>query len=217
MGVGVIIPVKRLRDGKKRLSVVLSKSERSRLVKAMFFDVLKAIRKANCVDEILVVTPDNELIELVKITGISYLKENRNDGVNAAVLKGNKFFMQNNINTTLVIPADIPLIDKVCVEEIVSLSKKYQIVITPSLNGDGTNILVRNPPNILETFYDKDSFHQHLSKIKENKLQFTVFRKFSLMLDIDSPEDLFQLKDRKNNLKTYAVMKNFDIMSNINI
>ena len=37
------------------------------------------------------------------------------------------------------------------------------------------------------------------------------------MLDIDSPEDLFQLKDRKNNLKTYAVMKNFDIMSNINI
>ena len=170
MGVGVIIPVKRLRDGKKRLSVVLSKSERSRLVKAMFFDVLKAIRKANCVDEILVVTPDNELIELVKITGISYLKENRNDGVNAAVLKGNKYFMQKNINTTLVIPADIPLIDKVCVEEIVSLSKKYQIVITPSLNGDGTNILVRNPPNILETFYDKDSFHQHLSKIKENKL-----------------------------------------------
>ena len=41
MTVGVIIPVKRLRDSKKRLSSVLSKSERSKLVKAMFFDVLK--------------------------------------------------------------------------------------------------------------------------------------------------------------------------------
>lgn len=217
MTVGVIIPVKRLRDSKKRLSSVLSKSERSKLVKAMFFDVLKAIKNANCIDEILVVTPDNELIELAKIAGISYLKENRNNGVNAAVFKGNKYFMQKNINTTLVIPADIPLIDKVCVEEIVNLSKKYQIVITPSLKGDGTNILARNPPNILETFYDEDSFHQHLVKIKENKLQFTVFRKFSLMLDIDSPEDLFQLKDKKKNLKTHAMIENFDIISNINI
>ena len=52
MTVGVIIPVKRLRDSKKRLSLVLSKSERSRLVKAMFFDVLKAIKNANCIDEI---------------------------------------------------------------------------------------------------------------------------------------------------------------------
>ena len=217
MTVGVIIPVKRLRDSKKRLSSVLSKSERSKLVKAMFFDVLKAIKNANCIDEILVVTPDNELIELAKIAGISYLKENRNNGVNAAVFKGNKYFMQKNINTTLVIPADIPLIDKVCIEEIVNLSKKYQIVITPSLKGDGTNILARNPPNILETFYDEDSFHQHLVKIKENKLQFTVFRKFSLMLDIDSPEDLVQLKDKKNNLKTHAIIENFDIISNIKI
>ena len=97
------------------------------------------------------------------------------------------------------------------------MPKKYQIVITPSLKGDGTNILARNPPNILETFYDEDSFHQHLVKIKENKLQFTVFRKFSLMLDIDSPEDLFQLKDKKKNLKTHAMIENFDIISNINI
>jgi len=217
MTIGVIIPVKKLKDSKKRLSLVLSKSERTKLVKAMFCDVLKAIIDANCIDEILVVTPDDELIELAKTMGISYIKENNNDGVNSAVFKGNEYFMQKNINTTLVIPADIPLIDKVSIDELVSLSKKYQVVITPSLKGDGTNVLVRNPPNILETYYDKDSFHRHLAKMEENKLQFTVLKKFSLMLDIDSPEDLFQLKNRKNNLKTHSVIENFDIVSNINV
>lgn len=215
MTIGIIIPVKKLKDSKKRLSLVLSRAERTILVKAMFCDVVKAIRNTNCVDEILLVTPDDELIEFAKSTGISYVKENSNDGVNSAVLKGNKYFIQKNINTTIVIPADIPLIDKVCINELVNLSKKYQVVITPSLKGDGTNILVRNPPNILETFYDKDSFHQHLAKIEENKLQFTIFRKFSLMLDIDSVEDLFQLQNQKNNLETYSVIKNFDIVSNI--
>ena len=37
------------------------------------------------------------------------------------------------------------------------------------------------------------------------------------MLDIDTPEDLFQLKDKKKNLKTHAIIENFDIISNINM
>ena len=67
---------------------------------------------------------------------------------------------------------------------------KNQVIITPSRREDGTNLLFRNPPGIIQTSYDSNSYFTHLKMIKDNNLQYSIYLEDAIRLDLDEPEDI---------------------------
>jgi len=193
MKAGIIIPVKELRESKARLASILSSTEREELTMVMFSEVIENIRESQLVDEILTVTPDDQVAELGKSLGSSIILEDYSRGVNIAVFKGNEYYIARKFNATLVLPADIPLMAMSDLDRIIELALDKDVIITPSLNQDGTNALLQRPPGVIDTFYDNDSFTNHLRESIERNLKSFIFRAPSIMLDIDSPQDVLQV------------------------
>lgn len=202
----VIIPVKSLSEGKQRLARILGEKERKKLTFCMLQDVLSVVLRSEKVNEAVVVSPDREILRLAKKLGAVALAEKANLGVNMAVSAGIKYCVRRRSPPVLVLPADIPLVSGWDLEAMASLgSSKPSIVICPSLRLNGTNALLLNPPDIIETSYDADSFRGHLSAGRLKGLRVKVYLSGRVMLDLDVPEDLelFLKLEASMNTETY--------------
>jgi 2-phospho-L-lactate guanylyltransferase len=202
----VIIPVKSLSEGKQRLARILGEKERKKLTFCMLQDVLSVVLRSEKVNEAVVVSPDREILRLAKKLGAVALAEKANLGVNMAVSAGIKYCVRRRSPPVLVLPADIPLVSGWDLETMASLGfSKPSIVICPSLRLNGTNALLLNPPDIIETSYDADSFRGHLSAGRLKGLRVKVYLSGRVMLDLDVPEDLelFLKLEASMNTETY--------------
>ncbi|MEM3522746.1 MAG: 2-phospho-L-lactate guanylyltransferase, partial [Candidatus Bathyarchaeia archaeon] len=150
MSVFLIIPVKKLSDSKTRLSSILSPIERKALMLAMIKDVLKAAKSSKKIDNIILVSSDQNVFKISKEFNIEFLEERSQHGLNNALQNAIKYCIKKNSKSVLIIPADIPLVLAEDLEEIIGLSESSSIVITPSKNGCGTNALMLYPPNIIQ-------------------------------------------------------------------
>ncbi|MCD6529160.1 2-phospho-L-lactate guanylyltransferase [Candidatus Bathyarchaeota archaeon] len=188
--VAAIVPVKRLKDSKTRLSSLMNKEERVNLTLAMLTDVLKAI-KESLVDEIVVVSSSLEVCDVAERYHAKFLKE-RSPGLRNAVTQASRWCASRGIECTLFIPADVPLITRADVNAIVDLCKRErQVVISPSKSG-GTNALLRRPTDVIPTFFGVESFRKHLEYLIERRVNYEVYVSPRIVLDIDSPEDLYE-------------------------
>ena len=160
MKIGVIIPVKKFSDSKNRLSSVLTLEEKKELVRCMLFDVCDVLIKSSYLNGIAIVTSENEILQYENYDKIIHLRESHNSGVNNAVEIGNQYFMKEGFDATIIIPGDIPLIDNQVLDKLFGQVKKNQVIITPSRREDGTNLLFRNPPDIIPVSYTHLRAHE---------------------------------------------------------
>lgn len=202
-----IIPVKKLDTGKLRLSTVLDREGRRELSLCMLRDVLKVAASAEDVDEVVVVSPDQEALNLAEETGFTPLKEEEQRGVNMAVKDANAFSLSRGASSTLVLPADIPLIQPRDIQEIVEASKpEASVVITPAIRMDGTNALLRRPPEVIQTSYDKESYRTHIRYASEKNIHLAVIRSKTVMLDLDIPKDIKEFMSTESDTETYRFL-----------
>ena len=191
MKVHVVIPVKSLGEGKQRLARILGEEQRKTLTLCMLQDVLSVVIRSASVKETVVVSSDREVLRLAEKLGASALAEKANLGVNTAVSAGLEYCVEKGCSTVLVLPADIPLLSPSDLEAMVSLGfSGPSMVVCPSLRLDGTNALLLNPPRIIETSYDADSFRGHLSAGRLKGVKVKVYLSGRVMLDLDVPEDI---------------------------
>ena len=141
-------------------------------------------------NEIAIVTSENEILQYENYDKIIHLRESHNTGVNNAVEIGNQYFMKEGFDATIVIPGDIPLIDNQVLDKLFGQVEKNQVIITPSRREDGTNLLFRNPPDIIKTSYDNNSYFTHIKMIKDNNLQYSIYLEDAIRLDLDEAEDI---------------------------
>ena len=190
MKIGVIIPVKKFTHSKNRLSSVFTLEEKKELVRCMLFDVCDVLIKSSYLNGIAIVTSENEILQYENYDKIIHLKESHNSGVNDAVEIGNEYFMKEGFDATIVVPGDIPLIDNQVLDKLFEQVDNNQVIITPSRREDGTNLLFRNPPDIIQTSYDSNSYFAHLRMIEDNNLQYSIYLEDAIRLDLDEPEDI---------------------------
>jgi len=188
----VIIPVKYLNDSKKRLAGILDLEKRRSLTELMLLDVLEAIAGSKSVSQTVLVSPDERVLKIGRKTGAILLKESGSNGVNEAVAFATQHCMQNGEQSTLVLPADLPLLKPENIERIAGLGADHNAVITPSRQEDGTNALLRRPPDVMKTFYDNDSYRNHLLEANRLKISIAKYLAPEVTLDIDSKADLQQ-------------------------
>ena len=211
--VAAIVPVKRLRDSKTRLSSLMSEEERVNLTLNMLTDVLKAVRMS-AVDEVVVVSSSPEVCKVAETYRAKFLKEN-SPGLRNAVIQASSWCTSHGIETTLFIPADVPLITREDVNAIVDLCRhERQVVISPSKSG-GTNALLRRPTGVIPTFFGVGSFRKHLERIIERRVRYDVYVSPRIILDIDSPEDLYEAYKIMNSSTTGRYLEETGIIDRV--
>lgn len=190
-----IVPIKRFENAKTRLSSILDTDDRIRLSLLMLEDTLQILSVAHLLTQVITVSADKRVEEIAVKYGANFLLEEKESGVNSAVALADSYCMKEAADATMVIPHDLPLLDSTDISKACELAENESrcIVICPSLRYDGTNMLLRKPPSIIDTFYDADSYNMHVKAAI--RLGIPVKRLFSkaLMHDIDTPEDALEI------------------------
>jgi 2-phospho-L-lactate/phosphoenolpyruvate guanylyltransferase len=195
MDICVIIPVKSFDQAKSRLSGILNREQRRELSRLLMQDTLNTLMLCRELTKIIVVSSDPAVKEIASHLGLECLLQSEDRGVNSAIKYADKHLsVSGNGNwVSITIPCDLPLllpkdIDGVC--QVIS-KEAAGVIVSPSYKFDGTNLLARNPFNIINnTRYDNDSFRGHLEASIEVGANTRVLLSTRLMIDLDTSEDL---------------------------
>lgn len=196
MTIAAVIPIKQLSDAKQRLSSVLSAEERTGLFRMMVEDVLVAVEVCPMVDEILVVTSDEEVADLARSYGSQIMREPDNPGLIAAVTAAAKKLSGDGANSMLFLPGDVPLVTAEELEIVLDgfgYSEAAEFTIVPASDLGGSNCIVCSPPDCMDFGFGEDSFRRHLRIAESKGIVPTVARLPGIGLDIDTPADLAEL------------------------
>jgi 2-phospho-L-lactate guanylyltransferase len=189
----ILVPVKNLANAKQRLSSVLSPEERLELAQAMCADVLETLARWNGRPDIAVVTSDPFARDFARQLRFEVIADDVNPGETGAIEMATAVCRERGAEHTLVIPADIPLIDEDELQKVVDAAPAKGAVLVPDAAGRGTNAALRTPADLFPLRFGNDSFLPHLASAKATGLPCVVLVLPSLALDIDRPEDLQEL------------------------
>jgi 2-phospho-L-lactate/phosphoenolpyruvate guanylyltransferase len=198
-----IVPVKRFDRSKSRLGTILSLDERRKLSELLLVNTVRTLEQSSAISSTIIVTSESSAEEIVGTTRAEFLKLDNDNGVNAALLLADKYSSQNGADATLVIPQDIPLLSATDIDNLCSRAERLArcIVICPSIRYDGTNALLRKPPQLMKTLYDNDSFNSHIRAAVKINVPIRFFLSGKMMKDLDSIEDIrILLKEQVLNL-----------------
>ena len=187
MQVASVIPVKTFSKAKSRLGLSAEKTEE--LCKIMLDEVLSTISQSQ-ITKIIVISRDESAFEIAKKYDVIQIFEEKERGVNAAVALAERYLLENNFDSSIVFPQDIPMIRIQDINDLVKLQKTPQVVVVPSRKFDGTNALLRSPINVMETHYDEDSYKIHLSTAKSRNIPTTFALISRIMWDVDDQSDV---------------------------
>ena len=101
--------------------------------------------------------------------------------------------VSRGIDSTLVIPADIPLIQAGELDQIFAHAPAEGSVLVPAADGRGTNAAFRRPANLFPLRFGNDSFKPHLAAAQATGKPCVVLQLPGIALDMDNPADLQQL------------------------
>ena len=189
MKIVAIIPVKTFSKSKTRLN--LSLNQREDLCRIMLEEVVGTISNTKNIDKIIVVSKDEEALKLTKKFDVKEIFDDDESGVNHAVSLADSYLENNEWDTSIIFPQDIPFIQSEDIEDIIQFSKSpHSILVVPSRRFDGTNALLRRPNNLMKTHYDEDSYKIHLDIGKSMTSNTSLILLRRIMLDIDNQEDL---------------------------
>jgi 2-phospho-L-lactate guanylyltransferase len=178
-----LVPVKALAAAKGRLDPWLSPLERRLLAIAMFEDVVAALQATPGLQAPLVVSPDREMWRRAEAIGCRVVEEPAaGAGLNAALLAAAG--AAGGDGGLLVVAADLPLASAAGLRRVLEAAAA-PVVVVPSHDGDGTNVLAwREPPPFAPRF-GPGSAARHLAVPGAVRVDDP-----GLAMDVDTVEDL---------------------------
>jgi 2-phospho-L-lactate guanylyltransferase len=189
----ILIPVKNLSSAKQRLAAVLDQPCRTALAQAMLHDVLAALHSWKNRPPVALVTSDSFAIKLAAEYQFEIIPDRNNAGETAAIEMATRTCVERGADSTLVIPADIPLIQAWELDEILKHAPAEGSVLGPAADGRGTNAAFRRPANLFPLRFGNDSFKPHHAAAQATGKPCIVLNLPGIAVDVDNPEDLQQL------------------------
>lgn len=192
-----IIPVKPLRNSKRRLSHLLSADERADLILTFLDNLLLTLNATPRIDRTLVVTGDPAVAALAAKYGAELLMEAAPVGLNAAVARGAAHVATAGAAAVLVLPADLPFVRVEDVEAMLRplAADQATLVAQPLLavcgdeTEEGTNALLLSPPGDFIFRYGPGSFQAHLAEAVEQGRATYIVNAPGLRFDLDTESD----------------------------
>lgn len=204
MRTAAILPVKRFSAAKSRLGASgVAESLRQRLARAMVADVLLALASSDEIERTIVVTREGDLAGVAAEHGALIVEDRDDAGQSAAVALGISHALDDGFARVLCIPGDCPALDPNELDELLAASDARadgrvdaEVVIVPDRHGTGTNGLLLTPPDAIAPAFGPGSFQRHRELALAAGARLEIERPASLLLDIDTGDDLAALRDR---------------------
>ena len=188
----ILIPVKNLSNAKQRLATVFDQGTRMALAHAMLDDVVQTVAEDGGEDVALVIG-DRFALDLADKHGFEIIRDEANRSETDAIEMATRVVEQRGIESTLVIPGDIPLIEATDIRVIYERAPTRGSVLVPSGDERGTNAALRRPAGLFPLRFGDDSFVPHLAAAKAAADPCVVLEIPRIALDIDTIEDLLEL------------------------
>src|SRR5258707_15788585 len=187
----LLLPIKDLRNAKKRLMDVLTPEERFALAAAMLVDTIRAVQGVRCAEKIFVVTNYAPAMQLAEENGWEILREEQQISESHSVDAASKLCEQRGVSGLLRLPLDLPLIQSRDIDELLTAEcQAPSLVIVPSRDGTGTNAMLRTPPTLFPSHFGNGSFAKHLAEAESAHARVMVRRNARLEMDVDEEADL---------------------------
>ncbi|MGD0183023.1 MAG: 2-phospho-L-lactate guanylyltransferase [Terriglobales bacterium] len=207
----ILVPVKSLANAKQRLASVLDQPTRTELAQAMLFDVLETLATWTNRPEVGIVTSDEFAIELARRFEFQVIPDDANRSETDAIEMATKVCESRHVDSTLVIPGDIPLINASELEQILEAAPVEGSVLVPAADGRGTNAAWRRPAGLFPLRFGNDSFKPHLTAARATQKQCVVLSLPGIALDIDNPSDLRQLAEAPGETRAQRLARQWDL------
>jgi 2-phospho-L-lactate/phosphoenolpyruvate guanylyltransferase len=187
----LLLPVKDLRNAKKRLIGVLTPEERFALAQAMLGDVIRAVQRVDRADKVFMVTTYEPAADLAEENGWEILREDRQISESDSVDAASRICEQRGARALLRLPLDLPLVQPRDIDELLGIEcEAPAMVIVPSRDGTGTNALLRTPPKLFPSHFGEGSFAKHLGEARDAGARIFIRRNPRLEMDVDDEADL---------------------------
>ena len=189
----ILVPVKNTSSAKQRLASILDQSLRTQLAQAMLHDVLATLHAWKNRPKIGIVTGDPFAIRLSHEYQFDLIPDPDNPGETGAIEMATQVCVDRGEESTLVIPADIPLIEVWELEEIFKHAPTEGSVLVPAGDGRGTNAALRRPASLFPLCFGDDSFKPHRAAAEATGKPCVILHLPGTAVDVDHPPDLRQL------------------------
>ena len=191
-----VVPIKSFAGAKKRLAVALDADSRKILVRAMAEDVIATLKNVRGLAGILVVTASKEVQAFARSEGVDVWDDPLSGDLTGTLeAAAEHLIASRRADTMMIVPSDVPLV----LGEVLSdaLERHESLSLASDDQGEGTNLLIATPPNLIRLCYDGHGFRTHMNRGRALDLSPQVVQDASIHLDIDTPEDLKQLRSFK--------------------
>jgi 2-phospho-L-lactate guanylyltransferase len=205
----ILVPIKNTSGAKQRLASILDQHSRTRLAQAMLHDVLSAIHQWNDRTSVGIVTSDPYATQLANEYKFEIIPDPENPGETGAIEMATQVCVERGEDNTLVIPADIPLIQPWELEEIYKQAPAEGTVLVPAGDGRGTNAAFRRPANLFPLRFGNDSFKPHHAAAQATGQPCVILNLPGIAVDIDNPEDLHQLIALPGNTRAQQLAREY--------
>jgi len=204
MRTAAILPVKRFATAKSRLGASgVVDALRDRLAEAMVADVLRALARTAAVERTIVVTREPRVAASAGEHGALLLADDSESGQSAAVALGVARAIADGFQRALCIPGDCPALDPhelaqllAAADERAAADGDAEVAIVPDRHGAGTNGLLLTPPDVIAPAFGPRSCERHRALALAAGARCRIERPASLLLDVDTGDDLAELRRR---------------------
>jgi 2-phospho-L-lactate guanylyltransferase len=203
----VAIPVKALSKAKSRLSPELAPLERGALTLAMLEDVLDATQAIAGWDT-WVVSPDEAVLEIAARRGAAAIPEEKGP-LSQAIRQAELLAKDRDADALAVLPADLPLLTPEALVD--ALHTLGTVVVAPSADRGGTNLLLRRPPRAIQARFGPDSYNRHVALAAAKGLPVSTVERRELAFDLDHPGDILTLLATGHAGRTIEVCRDMDL------
>jgi 2-phospho-L-lactate guanylyltransferase len=201
-----IVPVRALEGAKSRLGAALDAEERRDLVVALLRRTLTALGEVRNVERTVVVSSDEEVLDIARGTGALPLRQ-LGGGLNAALAQARTVAIELGADEVLVVPGDLAAISAPALDAVVATGDpdagatrdlarsdvhrptEPLVVLVPDRHGRGTNGLLLRPPDAIPFAFGGDSRLAHAALARAAGARY-LEAPGPLGLDLDMPEDL---------------------------
>jgi 2-phospho-L-lactate guanylyltransferase len=213
----ILVPIKNLSSAKQRLSPILNPEERFALAQAMCEDVLQALADwPNC-PPVAVVTSDQFARALATRFNFEIIADDENGGETSAIAMATAVCRDRGARSTLVIPADIPLLETADLQKIADSAPPQGTVLVTDAARRGTNAAWRAPADLFPLRFGNDSFLPHLASAKATGLPCVVLDLPNLARDVDRLEDLHEVAAASGDRRAQRLVRSWNLEQRMQI
>jgi len=180
------------------MAPLLNRAQRARLTLAMLHDVLEQLAQVKDLAGIVVLSNDENVIELAGQLNVRIWLDNAND-LNLGLQAVKKGLAAEGFGV-MIIPCDVPVVRAQDYQQLLAAHREGVTLVEASADG-GTNALLCDADIEVTFHYGSGSFAAHKQVAEKRSMTLTVVKCPHLQRDIDRPEDLDWLVSSSDNCR----------------